>query len=72
MAEISVGIAQRDALSMAENLGCSVGIAKGTGDVVISHPKMVKKIRMNCRRKDTPRVFVVWLRKLIDLSSTAQ
>lgn len=68
---VAVGINQRDALRLAKALGADVAIARRTGEVVVSHPRVTLKVRINSRRKDTPRALVVWLRRLLETSSTS-
>lgn len=55
---------QRDAIRIAESMGCSVRVVPRTGDAEISHPLMEKPIRFNVRKKSSPRSVGVWLRRL--------
>lgn len=53
----------RHALKLAHDAGCSIRNRKGTGETVISHPAG-GRVTVNHRRKDTPRAFVTFLRRL--------
>jgi len=55
-------LSMRDAIRLAERLGCLIG--HQGGDYMISHRGTNRKIRINSRRKDVPRAFVTFLRKL--------
>lgn len=56
----------RDAIRIWLALGGAVSKPNSTGEVLLHHP-LVGRVRANCRRKDSPRVLVVKLRKLIRL-----
>ncbi len=60
-----------DAVRVAERFGCVVLQPRRTGEFVFSHPLMTKKVRINSRRKDSPRQLVVWLRTLEAMRITA-
>jgi hypothetical protein len=66
---IPSGINLNAALKRARELGCDVNPIRSTGEVSVRHPRMQKPQRLNYRRKDSPRGFVVWLRKLDSLNS---
>jgi hypothetical protein len=54
----------REALKEAEELGCEVKLLRRTGEYMISHPDFERRLRINGRRKDTPRVVNAMLDKL--------
>lgn len=54
----------REALAEAKELGCDVVWIHGTGEVMVSHPKIERRVRLNGRRKDTARVLVVFLKRV--------
>ncbi|MEZ6036545.1 MAG: hypothetical protein R3F29_03625 [Planctomycetota bacterium] len=47
-------------------LGGTESKPNSTGEVLLHHP-LVGRVRVNCRRKDSPRALVVKLRKLFRL-----
>jgi len=53
----------REALELAEQLGCTVGPVRRTGEIRVSHPAIRKAVRLNGRRKDAPRSLVTLLRQ---------
>jgi len=55
-------LSMRDAIRLAERLGCIVG--HQGGDYMISHRPTNRRIRVNSRRKDVPRALVTFLRKI--------
>lgn len=59
---IPLGILQRDALALADQLG--VRRYWSGGDIVMMHPLWRRRLKINGRRKDTPRTLVVALRRL--------
>ncbi len=65
--KISPGMNQSDALSVAKTLGATVEQLRRTGELQIHHVLLQERCRINSRRKDTPRQFVGWLRKLAEL-----
>lgn len=62
------GMNRRDALVVAKELGCHVKRVRRTGELRISHPNLMKPIRINSRRKDTGRILTVALRRLAQQS----
>ncbi len=54
----------RDAIPLAESLGCHIEHLRRTGEIYITHPSWQKPLVVNVRRKDTNRVFMVKLRQL--------
>jgi hypothetical protein len=67
---IPTGINLRNALDIARNLGCSVECVRRTGEIRVSHPRMLKsyKAKHPTRRKDCPMKLVVWLRSAAEQS----
>lgn len=59
---------RRDALAVAKELGCCVKPLRRTGEVLVSHPSLVRPIRINNRRKDTGRILTVALRQIAQRS----
>ncbi len=55
----------RQAPRLAQRLGCSVEPRRGTGELLLRHPSSAKPVRLNGRRKDTPRAVTAFLRFLI-------
>ena len=53
-----------EALRRAHELGCKVSHIRATGEVRVSHPAVTKPVRVNGRRKDTPRKLLSMLRRL--------
>jgi hypothetical protein len=43
----------KEALRLADRLGCLVTKPRRTGEVLIRHEAVDRKIRVNCRRKDS-------------------
>lgn len=50
------------AIKVAQTLGCMV--KPMAGEVLITHPKFRRPVRINARKKDAPRILVAMLRKL--------
>lgn len=62
---ITTGGNLRDSLRLAESLGCSVVKPRNNGgEYVVSHPGVRRKVRLNGRRKDTPRSLTSLLRHI--------
>ncbi len=57
-----VSLSMRDAIRLAERLGCT--IRHQGGDYMIAHQATNRRIRVNSRRKDVPRALVTFLRKI--------
>lgn len=63
--ELTPGMNLRDALNLAQRLGCKVEHARRTGEVVVSHRDHPRhKVRLNSRRKCAPRALTSLLRKV--------
>lgn len=58
----------RVSLARACECGCSVKHRRGTGEVLVRHPSIPTTLRINSRRKDTPRCLTVLLRRLAESS----
>jgi hypothetical protein len=69
--KISPGMNQSEALSVAKVLGATVEQLRRTGELQIHHALLQERCRINSRRKDTPRQFVGWLRKLAELQGVS-
>lgn len=61
---MSSGISLHVAIRLWRKAGGVVEDIRGTGELKFSHPVMIKTIRVNKRRKDTPREVTKWLRRL--------
>lgn len=59
------GLNLRSALSIARHLGCRVDHLRRTGEIRVEHAISAKSLRLNGRRKDTPRVLVSFLRRVL-------
>ena len=53
-----------EALRLAPKLGCQVSNIRATGEVRVTHPAFERPLRINGRRKDTPRKLLSMLRRL--------
>jgi hypothetical protein len=49
------GMNSRNAVRLALDLGCEVTQPRRTGELLIAHPLLTRRIRINGRRKDAPR-----------------
>ena len=58
------GMSLRDALAVAREIGCTVSHPRRTGEVRIE--KDGKRLNVNNRKKDAPRVLVWMLRDLME------
>ncbi len=63
--EIHSGMNLREALEVAEELGCTVRPRRGTGEFIVSHPRWGRTIRVSRGRRDCPRLLTVLLRQLL-------
>ncbi len=45
----------RRALAVAQSLGCTIRQPHATGDLVVSHPRLTRSVRVSRGRKDSPR-----------------
>jgi hypothetical protein len=54
----------REALTEARDLGCTVSDVPHTGEVRVTHPRVVRSVRLNGRRKDCARVLVTFLKRV--------
>lgn len=54
-------------ISLARSRGAEVEVVPGTGDVVFRFPGL-HPMRVNGRRKDSPRALVTWMRRLVSLT----
>jgi hypothetical protein len=54
----------KDVLKRCTELGCTVERIKGTGEKIVSHPDVEKKVRINARRKDAPRSLTSLLKRV--------
>ena len=52
-----------EALALAVKKGCEVSTVRRTGEVLVSH-KALGRVRINSRRKDTPRALITLLARL--------
>lgn len=63
--KIATGMSLRKALYIAQQMDCRVNCRCGTGELIISHPEMGKRIRVNARRKDAPRSLTKFLMRVL-------
>lgn len=54
----------REAISWARQLGCAVERVHRTGEIVFRHPLLPARMRVNARRKDSPRELVAFLKRV--------
>lgn len=54
----------RDVLRTAMSLGCLIEPVRRTGEIIVSHPLVGYRVRLNGRRKDAPRALTVMLRRV--------
>ncbi len=65
-------VSLREAVGIARSLGCSVEPCVRNGEIEFSHPRYFRRVRVNARRKDTPRIVMTMLRVLVgDASAEA-
>lgn len=57
-------VSLREAIGIARSLGCSVEPCHRNGEIEFAHPRYFRRVRVNARRKDTPRVVMTMLRVL--------
>lgn len=55
-----------DALKAADALGCVCKQITGTGDIIVTFGANERRERVNCRRKDAPKHFVMLLRQRLN------
>lgn len=58
------GISRREALRIAESIGCRIDYPNKTGEVRVTAPNG-RRVRMNNRRKDAPLKLLTVLRQYI-------
>jgi hypothetical protein len=61
---IKSGMDHRPFIELACRLGCRVRLPRRTGEVEFRHHLMSRSLRLNHRRKDTPRIAAAWLREV--------
>lgn len=59
----------RQTLKEAERMGCRVKTIRRTGEFRISHPAIGRTVKLNGRRKDTPRALTCFLRRIEELKT---
>lgn len=64
------GMNLREALSTARGLGCTIAQIRGTGELIVSHPQVERRVVINRRRKDAPRELTTMLRRLTNGGGT--
>ena len=52
---------------IAQQLGCRVEPVRGTGEIRFVHPRMLKPVTVNCKRKDAPRELTSWINSLASM-----
>jgi hypothetical protein len=62
--EIHKNLSLRDALRIAEKLGCTITYPRRHGEVRVWHPSCVNALNINNRRKDAAQRLVSLLRRL--------
>ena len=53
-----------EALTLATKLGCEVSTVRRTGEVLVHHASLGRRVRINNRRKDAPRALLTFLAQL--------
>jgi hypothetical protein len=51
----------REALRAARDLGCNAQHLRRTGEIIVSHPSIARRIVVNSRRKDATRELTAFL-----------
>ena len=64
---IQTGMDLRKSLKKASSMGCDVGWPRRTGEVTVRHPRLDWSVRVNSRRKDSPRCLTSFLKELAGL-----
>jgi hypothetical protein len=54
----------RKALAVARSLGCTIRQPHATGDLVVSHPRFARSVRVSPGRKDSPRLLTSLINRL--------
>jgi hypothetical protein len=61
------GMNLRPLLQIARELGCAMYFPRRTGELVVSHYRMVRRVRINARRTDAPRALSTFLKQVARL-----
>lgn len=69
---IQPGMDLRKCLKAAESMGCDVGWPRRTGEVTVRHHRLDWSVRVNSRRKDSPRCLTAFLKELAGLLGGSQ
>ena len=69
--DINPGMDLRKCLKAATQMGCEVGWPRRTGEVTVKHPKVDWSVRVNSRRKDSPRCLTAFLKEVARLLGEA-
>lgn len=56
----------RHCLKSAQKLGCTVEVVHRTGEIRCSHPTVPESVRVDRRRKSSPRALTCWLNHLVE------
>jgi hypothetical protein len=54
----------KDAIAEVVRAGGSATPKRGTGEIVVSHPSMARRLVVNGRRKDSPRKLITFLNSI--------
>lgn len=69
MQRISPGLDLKKSLKLAERLGCKVAWPNRTGEVTVRHDGLGQGVRVNSRRKDSPRCLTNLLNDVLSLAA---
>lgn len=65
------GMSLRDALKVASHSGCRVKNVRRTGEIAVSHPGFLRRVRVNARKKDASRKLIGFLLGILRMGSAA-
>lgn len=60
-----------DVLRLLRQLGATVAPVRRTGEVRVSHPAVIKSVRVNARRKEPSRALTVFLKRVQEACDAA-
>lgn len=66
-ARLARGLNLAKCLQAARRLGCRVEPVHRTGEIRFVHPRMLKCITVNGRRKDAPRELTSWMNRVASM-----
>lgn len=63
------GMNLRPLLRVARELGCAMYCPRRTGELVVSHYRIARRVRINARRTDAPRALSCFLKQVASLTA---